>query len=224
MFKLKIAIILAASMFFTEPSEAADFKQPPLNVNWKLYVPALKTPPRWSSPTPFSKACLQSLQNRFCGTSYQVVAVEGNKLSDSSSGKKRDLFVEVETSPNSLKAKTNDTLILWLKFRTGLKYSRMTILPKKDQLNTLPDSIADIIYQTVQMDFFGELNLQGGPGGCTMTIPELLTTTPPCKVQLPAGVYEVVTTYPNFITRRDSVTINPGEVLQKRVLLLPIEQ
>lgn len=220
---LKIAKLLAVGIFLIIPLEAADFKQPPLNVNWNLYLPILKNPARWNSSIPFSKACYQSLKDRFDGTSYQVVALENSKLSDSTYGKKRDLVIELETQPNSSRARSSDSLVLWLKFRTGFKYSRIVILTKKELLNTLPDSIASAIYLTARSEFFGELNLQGGPGGCTITIPEILTTSPPCKVQLPAGVYEVVTTYPNFTTRRDSVSINPGEVLQKRILLLPME-
>lgn len=221
---LKIAKLLTVGMFFISPLEAADFKQPTLNVNWNLYLPLLKNPARWNSSISFSKACYQSLKKRFDGTSYQVIGLESSKIAESSSGKKRDLIIELETQPNSSRVRSSDSLILWLKFRTGFKYSRIVFLTKKELLNTLPDSVASAIYLTACSDFFGELNLQGGPGGCTMTIPEIVTTSPPCKVQLPAGVYEVVTTYPNFTTRRDSVSINPGEVLQKRILLLPLEQ
>ena len=192
-------------------------------MSWKLYLPPLKTPTGWSSSISFSKACYESLKNRFDETSYLVVAMEGSKIPDSSYGKKRDLIIEIENQPYSSKKQINDTLILWLKFRTGFKYSRIVVLPKKGQLSTLPDSVADAIYQTALSEFLGELNLQGGPSGCTMTIPDILTTSSPCKIQLPAGVYKIVATYPNFATRRDSVIIDPGKVLEKRILLLPNE-
>jgi hypothetical protein len=220
----KIVKLLAVVLFFFPSLEAADFKQPPLNANWNLYLPLLKNPAHWNSPISFSAACYQSLKNRFDGTSYKVVALESSKFSDTISGKKRDLVIELETLCTTSKARSSDSLVLWLKFRTGFKYSRVVILTKKELLSTIPDSVANAIYLMARTEFFGELNLEGGPGGCTMTIPEILTTSPPFKVQLPAGVYEVVTEYPNFATRRDSVSIDPGEVLHKRVLLLPIEQ
>ena len=208
---------------FISPIKAANSLYPAPNVSWNLYLPALKTPTGWSSSISFSRACYESLKNRFDRTSYQVVAMEGSKIPDSSYGKKRDLIIELENQPHSSKTKINDTLIFWLKFRTGFKYSRIVVLSKKGQLSTLPDSVADAIYQTAHSEFLGELNLQGGPSGCTMTIPDVLKTSSPCKIQLPTGAYKIVTTYPNFTTRRDSVIIDPGKVLEKRILLLPNE-
>jgi hypothetical protein len=222
-FHQTFAIISAVIILF--PSlEAADFKQPPFNANWNLYLPFLKNPANWNSPISFSAACYQSLKNRFDGTSYQVVALENSKFPDSISGKKRDLVIELEPQGTTSRARSSDSLVFWLKFRTCFKYSRIVILTKKELLSTLADSVASAIYLAARTEFFGELNLQGGPGGCTITIPEVLTTSPPCKVQLPYGVYEVVTEYPNFTTRRDSVSIDPGAVVKKRVLLLPVEE
>jgi hypothetical protein len=145
------------------------------------------------------------------------------RLYDSSSGKKRDLIIEPEKQSVLQTGRQTDTLAFWLKFRTGFKYSRITIVLKKEQYTTLCDSVAMAVYRTAQSEFLGELDLQGGPIGCTMSISEFFNVSPPCKLRIPVGTYEIKTTFPGFISRNDSVSVNGGESVMKRVLLLPSE-
>lgn len=202
---------------------AADFLQPSMKKNWQLILPALKVPPKWNSTVSFQDACYQSLNQQFDGTLYEVVKVTDLKFYDSTAGKKRDLIIEPETPVNTGKNKSGDTLAFWLKFRTGFKYSRIAIPLKREMYTTLTDSIAYAVYKTAQSEFLGELQLQGGPAGCTMSISNVFDITPPCKLRLPVGVYNIVTHYPNFTTRNDSVSVYAGESIIKRILLLPVE-
>jgi hypothetical protein len=205
-------------------ADAADVFQHSVKTNWKIIIPVLKAPPKWNLATPFSDACNESMIRQFEGTFYEVIMIRDANSFDSSTLKKRDLIVEFEKSGNTLKNKVNDTIVLWLKFKTGFTYSRISIPFRPNTYTTLPDSIAFSIYKTVQSDFLGELQLQGGPQGCTMSIADLFDVTPPCKLHVPANNYEITTRFPGFTTRRDSVSVNAGEIVHKRIFLLPIEQ
>jgi hypothetical protein len=203
-------------------SLAGDYRKTSLQPNWQLIVLPIQTPPKWTGSS-FHESCYQSIKRQFDGTLYEVVKLSDMRLYDSSSGKKRDLIIEPEKQTALQKSKQTDTLAFWLKFRTGFKYSRITIVLKKEQYTTLCDSVAMAIYRTAQSEFLGELDLQGGPIGCTMSISELFNVSPPCKLRIPVGIYEIKTTFPGFISRSDSVSVNGGESVKKRVLLLPGE-
>jgi hypothetical protein len=199
---------------------AGGYRQTTLQPNWQLIVLPIQPPPKWTGSS-FHESCYQSIKRQFDGTLYEVVKLSDIRLYDSSGGKKRDLIIEPEKQSTLLKSRQTDTLAFWLKFRTGFKYSRITIVPGKDQYTTLSDSIAMAIYRTAQAEFLGELDLQGGPIGCTMSISEFFNVSPPCKIRIPVGIYEIKTTFPGFISRSDSVSVNAGESVKKRVLLLP---
>lgn len=201
---------------------AGGYRQTTLQPNWQLIVLPIQTPPKWNGG-PFHESCYQSIKRQFDGTLYEVVKLGDMRLYDSSSGKKRDLIIEPEKQTMWQMSRQPDTLAFWLKFRTGFKYSRITIVLKKEQYSTLCDSVAMAVYRTAQSEFLGELELQGGPIGCTMSISELFNVAPPCKIRIPVGIYEIKTTFPGFISRSDSVSVGGGESVKKRVLLLPVE-
>jgi hypothetical protein len=203
-------------------SLAGDYRKTSLQPNWQLIVLPIQTPPKWTGGS-FHESCFESIKRQFDGTLYEAVRLTDMRLYDSSSGKKRDLIIEPEKQTALQKSKPTDTLAFWLKFRTGFKYSRITIVLKKEQYNTLCDSVAMAVYRTAQSEFLGELDLQGGPIGCTMSISQLFDVSPPCKIRIPVGVYEIKTTFPGFISQNDSVSVNGGESVKKRVLLLPEE-
>ena len=213
-------LVLLFSLY--SKSMAADYRQSRLHPNWKLIVLPIQPPAKWSGSS-FHECCYQSIRRQFDGTLYDVVKLSNIRQYDSLNGKKRDLIIEPEKQTALQKKKQSDTLAFWLKFRTGFKYSRITILLKNENYATICDSVAMAVYRTAQSEFLGELNLQGGPIGCTMSISELFDVSPPCRIRIPVGIYELKTTFPGFISRRDSVSVNGGESVKKRVLLLPVE-
>ena len=216
-------IIIVTLLIVHSTALTSEYRQSALQPNWQLIVPPLPVPQKWLQNGSFHESCYQSLKRQFEGTLYEVVKLNDIRQYDSSNGKKRDLIIEPEKPASLQKNMQTDTLAFWLKFRTGFKYSRITIVLKKEHYTTLCDSVAMAVYRTAQSEFLGELDLQGGPIGCTMSISGNFTVSPPCRINIPVGAYEITTTFPGFISRSDSVSVNGGESVKKRVLLLPSE-
>lgn len=221
MYKFRILIITL--LIVHSAALSSEYRRSALQPNWQLIVPPLPAPQKWLQSSPFHESCYQSLKRQFEGTLYEVVKLNDISQYDSSNGKKRDLIIEPEKPASLHKNMQTDTLAFWLKFRTGFKYSRITIVLKKEHYTTLCDSVAMAVYRTAQSEFLGELDLQGGPIGCTMSISNNFTVSPPCRILIPVGTYDIKTTFPGFNSRSDSVSVNGGESVKKRVLLLPAE-
>jgi hypothetical protein len=217
------SIIITLLLIVNSATLTAEYRQSTIQPNWQLIVLPLPIPPKWSQSGSFHESCYQSLKRQFEGTLYEVVKYSDIRQYDSSNGKKRDLIIEPEKQTALQKRMQPDTLAFWLKFRTGFKYSRITILLKKENYTTLCDSVAMAVYKTAQSEFLGEMVLQGGPIGCTMSISELFNVSPPCRLRVPVGIYDIKTSFPGFIPRNDSVSVYAGESVKKRVLLLPVE-
>jgi hypothetical protein len=156
-----IYTIVTVSLLLSH-SFAGGYRQTTLQPNWQLIVLPIQPPPKWTGGS-FHESCYQSIKRQFDGTLYEVVKLNDMRLYDSSSGKKRDLIIEPEKQSVLQTGRQTDTLAFWLKFRTGFKYSRITIVVKKEQYTTLCDSVAMAVYRTAQSEFLGELDLQGGP-------------------------------------------------------------
>jgi hypothetical protein len=193
------------------------------NSIWKLIITPLKTPKAWHYPTTLTQECFEKLQMRFDGTTYSVSMLPNRRNLDQISTKKRDIILEPDTTSQTRKYRIEDTLVLWLRYKTGFTYSKIIVPVNRRNISTLPDTIANAVYSTITTEFTGTLLIESGPPGCTVAFSDELTIRPPATLLLPAGSYGIVTTYPRFKSRIDSIYINPGEKVKKRILLLPLE-
>lgn len=196
------------------------FQQKP----WMLLVSPIWPPQGEPEAAAFSKNCVDKLCNYFDSTSYQVVLLNPGQKPEHISNRKKDIILQTDPADFFIRGKTADTLILWLHYRTGFSYSRISIPFTHEAAKPLPSLVAQYVATTVKSEFLGVLSLTGGPHGMEMTLGGgMIIVYPPCTFLLPPGDYDIIATYPGFRSRTDPIEIFPGQTHAKRILLLPTD-
>jgi hypothetical protein len=215
------AAVGALLLFAALPCAVAEHPRRGARHPFMLLVTSLRPPQGDRLAEPFSKAVSDALERDFDTTTYQTVFVATMERAESMSNHKKDLIVYTDTTDWHSRGPTHNTLVLWVKYRTGFLLGRTEIAYTKERLKRLPAVAAATISTKIREEFLGEAALRGGPPGMTITLVDRLHLSPPCRVHLPAGQHALVSRYEGFATRVDTIDILPGKTTHKRVLLLP---
>jgi hypothetical protein len=213
-------VALLLCLVATFPAGAA---QPAVRHPFMLFVTTLRPPRGQRLSTPFSRAVFEALQRDFDTTTYQTIYVKTMERAEAMSNHKKDLIVFTDTTDWHERSAARAVLVVWIKYRTGFLLGRTEIAYTPQQLKSLPAMTAATVSEKIRNEFLGTADLRGGPPGMTMTLVERLRINPPRLLYLPAGRHELVSRYPGFATRVDTIDVLPGKTTRKRVLLLPKE-
>jgi len=140
---------------------------------------------------------------------------------DGISNRKKDIILTSDMNDYFTRGTEYDTLVLWMEYHVGFIHERISVPYRRGYGSDMPDRVARRVFETAFTEFLGSISLQAGPPGATMVIDEDITLTPPCEFLLPPGRYGLQTSFPDFLSRVDSVDVLPARMTKKRVLLLP---
>jgi hypothetical protein len=188
---------------------------------WMLLISPIYPPAGSSYSAAFSSACVERLRLLFDTTSYQTILLKPNQTPETLSNNKKDIVIASDPADFCVKGDTNDTLIVWVRYRTGFNHSRLTIPYNNENRKKLPEMVSKQILITVMEEFLGKLILQGGPSGMEIKINDQISAIPPCEFYCPPGNYQLHSSFPGFQNRTDTLDIFPGKQYSKRILLLP---
>lgn len=202
---------------FSDPAAAQQIAFKP----FMLLVTRLTPPPRTLSADALTEGTFQKLRPCFDTTSYQVIKVLDTTQAVSMSNHKRDIIISSDPTDFFHKGENSDTLVVWVTFRTGLSFGRIIIPYDPSRPASMPEAAAHKINQFLRAEFLGEVYFEGGPSGLAIEVVDNHTLSPPKFVLLPVGSFFIESSFPGFQNRRDTLTVRRGDVIRKRILLMP---
>jgi hypothetical protein len=185
-----------------------------------LFVTPLAAPPGMSASA-FTDDVYRHLAAHFDTTAFQPIRVASISRAVSMSNRKRDIIISADEHDCYYRGALADTIVAWAKFRVGLTHCRIAGVFAPEQRHALPAMFAEAISQHLRDQLMGVIELEGGPKHMRIEIVEGQSVSPPKRLLLPAGTYAVRCSYPGFAKRVDTLRIDPGRTLAKRILLLP---
>jgi hypothetical protein len=189
-----------------------------------LFVTPLRPPVGWHRSAGFSRAVFRELKRHFDHTTYQVILVESVTEAERMSNSKRDIILFTDSTDYLAPGPgPHDTLLVWSRYRTGFLFSRIDIPVMRGAPDERMQVVGERIVEIIRDEFLGEVMLEGGPPGMVMTIMGRVRVQPPCQILMPAGQYKMISYYPEFASRHDTLSIMPGRENYRRILLLPEE-
>jgi hypothetical protein len=185
-----------------------------------LFVTTLAAPPGMSASA-FTDDVYRQLASHFDTTAFQPIRVAKVSRAVSMSNRKRDIIISADKHDCYYRGTAADTIVAWAKFRVGLIHCRIAQIFTPEQRDALPAMLAEQISQHLREQLMGVIELEGGPKHMRIAILDGQSVSPPRRLLLPAGTYAIRCSYPGFAERVDTLRIDPGKTLAKRILLLP---
>jgi hypothetical protein len=196
----------------------------PVRVSGKpfmLFVTPLLPPEGRQRSEAFSTACYKEIKAVFDSTSFQAILLPDAWKVDKMSNQKKDIILTTDSLDCYREGPEFDTLVVWMRYRVGLLYGRADVPYPKGREADLPPLIASKVLQSIRNEFTGVVELEGGPAGMTITLTDGVTVAAPCRMMFPPGDYYIISQYPDFQTRTDTLLVFQGRLTKKRILLLP---
>jgi hypothetical protein len=215
--------ILLKSVILIYTTVALVFAQNGLNKQWVVIFSAIKPPPHCQfTSDDITSQCALNASEEFSHTRYSPIGINSSQNPEDFSDDRKDILVITDTSDYFIRGnKGIDTLVVWMRYRTGFTHSRVLIPFSRKDMLSLPKIVAHKVYATAYDEFLGEVRFSGGPTGMTITISDNITCKVPETILIPPGRYYIQASRPDFISRNDSLDVFPGKIHDKRILLLP---
>ncbi len=139
----------------------------------------------------------------------------------SMSNHKRDIIISSDPTDFFHKGSQMDTAVVWATFRTGFSVGRIAVPYDPSQHTALPLLIAQKVNDFLRTEFLGEVYFEGGPKGLAIEVANNSKLHPPKLVLLPAGTHFISSSFPGFEDRSDTLIVRQGELVRKRIFLMP---